>query len=80
MKKSEYIVLGLAGLALLLIVKGTGAARPAVRGANFQPKATAADQGFGNLVATWEGWRYYDSGYGRGPDGAVYFQGEKVTG
>ncbi|HJV24561.1 MAG TPA: hypothetical protein VJ673_02695 [Aromatoleum sp.] len=48
-------------------------------GADFTPKAAAGDAGFGNLVATWEGWRYYDSGYGKDPSGAIYYQGQKIT-
>jgi len=39
-----------------------------------------ADQGFGRLVRVWEGWRYYDSGYAKGPDGTIYFNGQRLTG
>lgn len=79
MKKTDYIVMGLAGLAVWMIVRASGGGMVRDKGANFKPTPTAADQGFGNLTATWEGWRYYDSGYGRGPDGSIYYQGQKIA-
>ena len=53
--------------------------RAGVQGANWSPYPKASDAGFGNLMATYQGWRYYDTGYAKGPDGAIYYGGEKLT-
>lgn len=82
MKTDDLMILGIAGLIGWFLLTKTGAraasAAP-IPGANFAPTPTAADQGFGNLTATWEGWRYYDSGYARGPDGGIYYQGLRLA-
>lgn len=79
--KKDIIILGVAGaIAWFLLTKTkAGASVAQAVGANFSPTATAADAGFGKLVASWEGWRYYDSGYAKAPSGEIYYQGLRVS-
>lgn len=77
MKQTELIALGLAAVAVYLIVKG--------KGSTTTPKGTtgalggfvgeifdAAGQAFGN------GWRYFDNGTSIDPNGNYYFNGQPV--
>lgn len=79
MKTGDAVILASAAAIAWLLLRGGMPKAAAVSGANFAPKPTAADAGFGALVATWEGWRYYDSGYGRDPAGNIYYQGLRLT-
>jgi len=81
MKADDFMILGVAGLIGWFLLKKTGAAQVVKggQGANFAPVASAADAGFGKLTATWEGWRYYDSGYAKGPDGGIYYDGMRIA-
>lgn len=82
MKTDDLMILGIAGLIGWFLLTRTSAGQQVqtVIGANFNPTTTAGDQGFGKLNATWEGWRYYDSGYAKDPDGNIYFNGMRITG
>lgn len=84
MKTEDLVILGLAGVAVWMIMK---AARPA-----SGTTATGASQGgglFGFVKSItnnadpgepgW-GWEYYDNGTAIGPDGTYYYQGKPVWG
>lgn len=78
----DFLILAVAGgIAWFLLKRGgaTGTAQKPVIGANFAPTPIDSDQGFGNLVATWEGWRYYDSGYAKDAEGRIYYQGLRIA-
>lgn len=85
MKTNDLFMMAAAALGVYMIAKMMGGAGAVpgggvtVGGANFNPTVLASDAGFGKLVATYNGWRYYDSGYGKGPDGSIYYQGQKVS-
>ena len=80
MSKDLFIIAVAAGIGYFLLAKtAPGAAAGSVKGPNFSPRARADDAGFGGLVAEWEGWRYYDSGYAKDPAGAIYYDGQKVS-
>lgn len=81
MKKDLMILAVAGGIAWFLLKRGgaTGTAQKPVAGANFAPKPIDSDQGFGNLTATWEGWRYYDSGYAKDAEGRIYYQGLRIA-
>lgn len=80
--KKDLMILAVAGAIAWFLLRKTGAAGSTgapVIGANFAPTPTASDQGFGTLTATWEGWRYYDSGYAKDPKGGIYYQGLRIA-
>lgn len=81
MKTNDLFMMAAAALGVFLIARQLqgGASSAPVVGANFNPATTAADAGFGNLIATWQGWRYYDSGYGKDAAGNIYYQGQRVS-
>lgn len=79
MKTDDLMILAVAGLIGWFLLTKTGPKPAPIPGANFNPTPTDADQGFGTLTATWEGWRYYDSGYARGPDGGIYYNGLRLA-
>ena len=74
MKNSEWAVLGLAGLAVWMIVRG----RPATARPNMSPTSRATEitaPGGGRYA---NGWRYFSDGTSIGPDGAYYLNGVLV--
>ena len=80
--KKDFLILAVAGgIAWFLLRRGgaTATAQKPIVGANFAPQTVASDQGFGNLTATWEGWRYYDSGYAKDAEGRIYYQGLRIA-
>lgn len=80
--KKDFLILAVAGgIAWFLLKRGgaTGAGQKPIIGANFAPTPVDSDQGFGTLTATWEGWRYYDSGYAKDAQGRIYFQGMRIA-
>lgn len=80
MKTNDLFMMAAAALGVFLIARTiSGGGSAPVIGANFNPTATASDAGFGNLIATWQGWRYYDSGYGKDAAGNIYYQGRRVS-
>lgn len=78
MKTDDLLILGGAAAAAFFIVRMIGGGRSS-GGVVFAPKTIAADAGMGNVVAEYQGWRYYDSGYARGPDGGIYFNGSRLV-
>lgn len=82
MKTNDLFMMAAAALGVFMIarmISGQGGTAGSVIGANFNPQTLASDAGFGNLTATWQGWRYYDSGYGKDPAGNIYYQGTRVA-
>lgn len=79
MKNTEFIVLGLAGLAVWFIVRGRqgGAASP-VPATQYR----ATEEVFAAGGGAWDnGWRYFTdggAGYAIGPDGGYYKDGVRV--
>lgn len=74
MKRDEYIVLGLAGLALWFIMKGRGGSVGGSGGA-----AQASTNHYSTKIAPdYEGWQYFSDGVAIGPDGSYYLNGAKV--
>lgn len=79
MKQTEMIVLGLAGLAVYLIVKSKSAGATGTSTGtrstvdNFVDEIfTSSGTPFGN------GWRYYENGVAIDPQGNYYQDGKKV--
>lgn len=69
MRNEEYIVLGLAGLALWFIIKG--------RAANGTPATIATD--FARKAAPdYQGWQYFTDGTSISPKGEYYHNGQLV--
>lgn len=77
MKQTEMIALGLAGIAVYLIVKGKGST-------TMQKGTTGALGGFVGEIfdaagkAFDNGWRYFDNGTAIDPNGNYYFNGQPV--
>lgn len=82
MKQSELIVLGLAGLAVFMILKGRAATGPTVKAGG--PGGTANLTGGTREILDSRGlpfdngWRYYSDGTSIGPDGAYYLNGQMI--
>ncbi len=77
MKQTELIALGLAGIAVYLIVKGKGSTTTqkgttGALGGFVGEIFDAAGSAFGN------GWRYFDNGTAIDPNGNYYFNGQPV--
>lgn len=70
--KSDLIVLGLAGVALLMIVKGARAGKTVSQ----MVKEIANPATVPGL--TGYGWRYFDDGTAIDPSGAYYLNGQMV--
>lgn len=77
--KKDLMILAVAGAIAWFLLRKPGTSSKPIIGANFAPEAVAGDQGFGALTATWEGWRYYDSGYAKDPQGGIYYQGLRIA-
>lgn len=78
MKQTDLLVLGLAGLAVYMIVKGKASAKPGESSPLRDLSETvseifdSAGQAFSN------GWRYYSNGTAIDPAGNYYFGGQLV--
>lgn len=46
---------------------------------NGAPAGASSNAGFGNVISTWNGWVYFDSGYAKDQFGNIYFQGEQIA-
>ena len=82
MKSDDLITIMGAAVGLFLIagmMNKAKAGTTATAGASGTSAPVAADQGFGKLIMTWNGWRYYDSGYSKDGFGNIYYQGEKIA-
>lgn len=77
--KKDLLILGVAGAIAWFLLRKPGTSGKPIIGANFAPETVDSDAGFGVLTATWEGWRYYDSGYAKDPQGRIYYQGMRLT-
>lgn len=78
MKTEDLMLIMTAALGVFLIAQSSRA-KAATTATTKPTGATPADQGFGALISTWNGWRYYDSGYAKDQFGNIYYQGEKVA-
>lgn len=77
MKHAEYLVLGLAAVAVLLIVKQSKSATPS-GGTATAPAGNWVAEIFNGVSAWGNGWRYFDNGTAIDPAGNYYLNGEKV--
>lgn len=71
MLKTDYLVLGLAGLAVWFILKGKAAG-----GAGNTAGGSAA--WVSKAAPDYMGWQYFTDGTAIGPDGSYYHNGVKV--
>lgn len=81
MKNDDFLMILGAAVGVFLIAKASRA-KAATKASSTAVKsigANPADAGFGNLISTWNGWRYYDSGYAKDQFGNIYYQGEKIA-
>lgn len=77
MKQPELIALGLAGLAVFLILRAKpGTSRAAAKAP--KPNAPGAAEILDNGRPYSNGWRYFDNGTAIDPLGNYYFQGSLV--
>lgn len=73
MKTSELIALGLAAVAVFMIVKKTGAGQAGKQPADFVTEVfNTAGKAFEN------GWRYFSDGTSISPTGSYYSGGQLV--
>lgn len=83
MKSEDVITIMGAAVGLFLVAGMMNKAKASTTGATGNAGSSsapvAADQGFGKLIMTWNGWRYYDSGYSKDAFGNIYYQGEKIA-
>ena len=85
MKNDDFLMILGAAVGVFLIAKASrakAATKAATKASSTAVKPTGAnpaDAGFGNLISTWNGWRYYDSGYAKDQFGNIYYQGEKIA-
>jgi len=68
MRNEEYIVLGLAGLALWFIMKGRAAGVPATIQTDFSRK----------VAPDYQGWQYFTDGVAISPEGVYYQNGKAI--
>lgn len=82
MKQTDMIVLGLAGLAVFMIVrsqKGGATLAPGGGGAPSNIVDNLVREIFNSSGTPFSnGWRYYDNGTAISPEGDYYFQGQLV--
>lgn len=78
MKNNDLMVIAVAALGLFLVAQQAGK-KPTPTQTPTTAKNSGGQPGFGNLITTWNGWRYYDSGYVTDQFGSIYYQGEKVA-
>ena len=79
MKQSDLIVLGLAGLAVYMIVRSRGTTQAAGTTTTQRPRDWVTE--IANTVLpgqTGYGWRSVDNGTAISPTGDYYFHGEKI--
>lgn len=78
MKQSELIVLGLAGLAVYMIVSKKGGLS-AVLGDGLRNQAQTTSEIFNSSGTPFSnGWRYYSDGTAIDPQGRYYLNGQLV--
>lgn len=79
MKQTDMIVLGLAGVAVYMIVKGKGGNPLASLFAALPAPSAGTTEIFDSRgLPHANGWRYYSDGTSIGPDGKYYLNGQLV--
>lgn len=80
MKTEDLVMIVGAAVAVYVIARMV---KPAAAGQGATTASgsgvVSSDAGFGKLITTWNGWRYYDTGYAKDQFGNIYFQGEKIA-
>lgn len=78
--KADYIVLGLAGLAVWFIVKGQGTGQSAFNLAANQMAAGLANASNdpAKLIQSYQGWQYFTDGTSISPEGSYFHNGVLV--
>lgn len=83
MKTDDLLMMMAAAVGVFLIANASkakaGTASTGVKTTGTPINAANNGQGFGNVITRWNGWTYYDSGYGTDQFGSIYYQGEKVA-
>lgn len=79
--KSDDLLMMMAAAVGVFLIANMSKAKAATPAAGVKTGGTPANSnaGFGNVIMTWNGWTYFDSGYGKDQFGNIYYQGEKVA-
>ena len=76
MRNEEYLVLGLAGLALWFIVKGK---KPGVWGMpGVSDNLTSNSNWSAKIAPDYQGWQFFSDGVSISPEGKYYLNGVMV--